>query len=226
MSINIKISDWRGFTQEESPRDLPEMHRTGCGYREGMGLQEIYDANHGYYTLNRRRARGQRLATWSYRGVIVLVVAIQQIVEVTDYRGRKKHIIVGRIVERDDPDFGWKYKDTVQWSRNPVTYEEDKPPDRVIDIFAHMRPFKCSCGCDQEVDVPGFAAGHAQKALAREITSLFGTVEIFVECVSRPKYRTAIEEMVVEMHHEAGGSPEEISRDQDDYHIDLWEDEL
>jgi hypothetical protein len=191
-----------------------------------MSLQDIYDANHGYYTLNRRRARGERLATWSYRGNVVLVVLIQHIVEVVDSRDRKKQIIVGKIVEPDDPDLGWKYKDTVPWARNPVTYEDDNPPERVIDIFAHLRPFACSCGCGREVDVPGFAPGHAQKALTREINELFGGIEIFVACVRQPKYRKAIEEMLDEMRDDAGSSPEEIARDIVDYHFEQWGAEL
>jgi hypothetical protein len=226
MSINIKIHDWRESTPEEQARDVPEMHRTGCGYRDGMSLQEIYDANHGYYTLNRRRARAENLATWSHRGVVVLVVLIEHVVEVSDYRDRKKHIIVGKIVTPDDRTFGWKYKDTIRWSRNPVTYEEDNPPQAAADLFAHMRPFTCSCGCGQEVYVPGFAPGHAQKALSQEITAIFGSIEIFLACVRRKKYRTAIEEMVYEMRREHQSSLEELARDAEDYEFEQWSSEL
>jgi hypothetical protein len=107
-----------------------------------------------------------------------------------------------------------------------VTYEEDHPPERSVDLFAHMRPFTCSCECGQEVSVPGFAPGHGQKALTREITAIFGRVEIFVACVRRPEYRKAIEQMVDEMRREQQPSDEELAREAEDYQFERCDHEL
>lgn len=226
MSINIKISSWREFSADELRHDVPEMaHRTGFGFREGMTLQEIFDANHGYYTLNRRRASGERLATWSFRGRIVCVAVIHHIVDVSDHRGRPKYVIVGAVVGPDDEHYGWKYKDEVSTSRNPVTYENDNAPERRLQL-SHLRPFCCTCGCGLIVDLPGFAPGHAQKALMREITGIFGSIEIFVSIAGTEKYREKFTMIVDEARSDHGLTAEEYVEVEESYHMEKWDDEL
>lgn len=178
MTINFKLGDRRDQTPEEDP-----MSRTWLGWSADATDQEVYEQNRGLWLLG-RRARSQRIATFSHHGVVVAVVAVEGIEEIPPLGdGKPKWAIVGRVLEAGDDDYDALIGQAVDGYRNPVTYP-----------LGGVRT--CACGCGG--DVAGsrvFLPGHDQRAIHDRIAQEWGTtlrfVEWFDETYGNPRDQTS-----------------------------------
>jgi len=164
MAINLKLNDRFTF---DPTRDA--MHRTWVGWSPDLTDQEVYEQNRGVWVLG-RRARGERLATFSHHGVVVAVVAIDGIEDIPPLEGRTpKQAIIGRVLQAGDADYDALINTPVDHHRNPVTYSSS---DRRT----------CACGCGTEVaGNRAFLPGHDQRAVHERIAQEWGTTLGFIE---------------------------------------------
>jgi hypothetical protein len=91
---------------------------------------------------------------------------------------------------------------------------------------AHVHSDLRSCRPRAQSHRRGFAPGHAQRALTQEVTAIFGSIEIFVMCVRRPKFRKALEKMVDDVRQGHQASPDELVEWAQEYHFERWRDEM
>ena len=165
MTINFKLSK---RTDDIDPtRD--QMGRTWIGWSPQLTDQELYEQNRGIWVLG-QRARSQRVATFSYDGKVVAVVAIDGIQDVPPLANQKpKQAIVGRVLQAGDADYDALIGQAVDHHRNPVSY----PPTTLKS---------CGCGCGEEVaSGRAFISGHDQRAIHERIAQEWGTTLAFVE---------------------------------------------
>jgi hypothetical protein len=164
MPINFKLGDRRKVEPLEDP-----MSRSWIGWSEELSDQNIYDQNRGVWFLG-RRARTQKVATFSHNGKVVAVVSIEHVDEIPA-RGihKAKQAIRGQVLKPGDRDYEDLIGMSVDAHRNPVTY-----------LATGVRT--CACGCG--ADVAGnrvFLPGHDQRAIHDRIAQEWGTTLKFIE---------------------------------------------
>lgn len=180
MAINFKLGDRRDQVATEDP-----MSRTWLGWSAELTDQEVYEQNRGIWFLG-RRARSQRIATFSHSGAVVAVVAVEEIEEIPSLSDeRPKQAIVGRVLESGDADYDALIGQPVDGHRNPVTY-----PSSGVRA--------CACGCGGEVaGNRAFLPGHDQRAIHDRIAQEWGTTLGFVQWFDRtygnPRNRRGID---------------------------------
>ena len=145
------------------------MSRTWLGWSAEPTDHEVYEQNRGIWFLG-RRAWAQRVATFSHHGVVVAVIAVEQIEEIPPLGGeRPKRAIVGRVLEAGDDEYDALIGQPVDGHRNPVTY-----PSGGVRT--------CACGCGGVVAGNRvFFPGHDQRAIHDRIAQEWGTTLGFVE---------------------------------------------
>lgn len=165
MTINFKLSD--RFDGIDPSQD--RMRRTWIGWSPELTDQEVYEQNRGIWVLG-RRARSERVATFSHHGEVVVVVAIDEIEDVPPLQYQTpKQAIVGRVLQAGDADYDALIGQPVDHHRNPVTY----PPAELQS---------CGCGCGGKVaNARAFLPGHDQRAIHDRIAKEWGTTIGFVE---------------------------------------------
>lgn len=152
--------------------------RPYVGYEEGMTQDEMYEANHGEWSIG-ARAKNERYALFSFGRTVIQAVEIEDLERTTIYSGDPnekrddRYTIHGKVLTAGHPVFD-KYvgKPTpVTPARNPVRYFEDAE-------FDGGKP--CACGCDEFTTVGDFVPGHDQKAIHERIARI-GTVAEFLD---------------------------------------------
>lgn len=164
MTINFKLGDRRDQVAVEDP-----MSRTWLGWSSELTDQEVYEQNRGIWFLG-RRARLQRVATFSHHGEVVAVIAVKEIEEIPPLGSeRPKQAIVGCVLGAGDADYDALIGQPVDGHRNPVTY-----PSGGVRT--------CACGCGGNVAGNRlFLPGHDQRAIHDRIAKQWGTTLGFVE---------------------------------------------
>lgn len=164
MSLNFKLNLKTRVDPTEDP-----MARSWIGWSPELTDQEIYEQNRGVWVLG-RGARTQRIATFSYDGKVVTVVAIDGIEDAPLLpQRRQKQMIEGRVLSAGDTDYDALIGSPVDGHRNPVTYTPRE--ERT-----------CGCGCGGNVSGQrSFLPGHDQRAIHERIAKQWGTTLRFVE---------------------------------------------
>lgn len=167
MTMNFKLGDVRETVAAEDP-----MSRTWVGWKPELSDQETYEQNRGVWFLG-RRARSERVATFSHNGFVVAVVAVEGLENIPILNAeRAKQAIVGQVLASGAADYDSLIGQAVDGHRNPVTYG--------LNLSDTTRT--CACGCGG--DVAGnrvFLPGHDQRAIHDRITQEWGTTLGFVE---------------------------------------------
>ena len=168
MTINFKL----GPVAEIDPA-VDGMSRTWIGWSHLQTDYETYEQNRGVWVLGPRAAR-ERIATFSYDGVIKAVVSIDGL-EVIPGKlpgERSKRAIVGRVLKVGDPVYDALHGQRVDHHRNPVTYLTD--PDGGDPA--------CACGCGASVSGNrSFLPGHDQRAVHERIARQWGSTLGFMD---------------------------------------------
>lgn len=166
MAINFKLSPRRDV------EDPSVWGRSWVGWDDDASEQVLFDLNRGVWNLG-QRARREKYATFSVDGVVRLVAAVEDIVNIEMLDGGVKQAVVGHPLDSSDPGAIMLLGRGVDSHRNPVTYI----PDLVTSA-----PPTCACGCGETV--PGgrqFLPGHDQKAIHDRIKKGWGTTVDFID---------------------------------------------
>jgi hypothetical protein len=168
MTMNFKLGDVREVDSIQDP-----MTRSWVGWKPELSDQDTYEQNRGVWFLG-RRARNERIATFSHNGAVVAVVAVDHIEDMPKSSGadRAKQAIVGRVLEAGHGDYDALIGQVVDSHRNPVTY----------GLNPSGQPRSCACGCGGEVAGSRvFLPGHDQRAIHDRIAQEWGSTLGFVE---------------------------------------------
>lgn len=160
--LQITLGTARYQPEDQSSDFLP---RTLAGWHETMTEKEVYDAARGWWRLNAARAQHERYAVVVARGVVRLVIEINQgdwrYAENIDrwaFSGKvlgQGHAVHDRYIGRTLPAA----------NQNPIRYFEDPQADSA--------GYPCRCGCG-ELTRSTWVHGHDQRAIHQRIGRDFG----------------------------------------------------
>lgn len=170
MTINFKLKD---IDYHFGPGD--PMARDWTGFSPHLSDHQIYENNRGVWVLGPRADR-ERYATFSYDGVVKVVVEIRGIETIAGSARRPaqkdRRAITGRVLSAGHTAYDTLISQPVDTDRNPVTYYAD--PDGRLST--------CGCGCGCEVTGSRvFVSGHDQRAVHDRITRRWGSTLKFIE---------------------------------------------
>lgn len=154
------------------------LKRSHVGYRPGMTADEMYEANHGEWTVG-ARAQKERYVLFSYKGIVVQAVEVETLDKTRPFpkedKRDHKFTFNGRVLAKGDPVFdAYVGHDTpVTPARNPVRYFKD-------DRFDGGPGKPCRCGCSGTTTRGDFLPGHDQIAIHARIARI-GTVSEFLD---------------------------------------------
>lgn len=173
MAINFKLTERFYVDPAGDPMD-----RDWVGYDPQRTAEELFEQNRGIWRLG-PRAKGERYATFSHHGQIILAAEIAG-VELCAWKESNnrpdKKAVVGRVLEPGDSAHEYFIGRAVDGHRNPVSYIEDPGPRPA----AHERG--CACGCGIPVGISKkFAPGHDQRAVHERIARGWGDTLRFIE---------------------------------------------
>lgn len=166
MAVNFKLNPVFALDRAVDP-----MSRSWVGWSPELTDQEVYEQNRGVWHLG-RRAELERYATFSFEGIVRLVVAIDHIETIpAKVAGEKdRRAIVGTVLREGDPIRDSMVSRPVDSHRNPVTYIPDPAGART-----------CGCGCGAVVaGSRAFLPGHDQRAVHDRITRQWGSTVSFI----------------------------------------------
>jgi hypothetical protein len=152
--------------------------RPYVGYEPDMTQDQMYEANHGEWSIG-ARAQNERYALFAFARTVIQAVEIESLERTTIFSGDPgekrddRYTIHGKILSKGHPVFD-KYvgqPSPVSAARNPVRYFDDPEFDGGL---------RCRCGCGELTTGGEFVPGHDQKAIHERIARI-GTVAEFLE---------------------------------------------
>lgn len=166
MTVNLKLTLVRDI---EPVTDA--MGRSWVGWKPELSDEDVYEQNRGVWRLG-GRAKNERFATFSFDGIVRVVIEITGIEKIPSLGGEpEKDALIGRVLEPSDPEYDALIGQPVDTHRNPVTYGPDPSSE----------PRSCACGCGGDVpDNRAFLPGHDQRAIHDRIAREWGTTLAFI----------------------------------------------